>query len=91
MTNVIFLLGLFVAALFGIAMYGLGGVDPADGITWVEYGVFGIIGISALPAAKELIEMYIEAFRNWRNRQKKSAFPTNRYVSARINGADTND
>ena len=68
MSNVILLMGLFVATLFGISMYGFGGVDPASGITWVEYVVFGIIGISALPAAKELLELHIEGFREWKDR-----------------------
>lgn len=66
MSNVILLMGLFGATLFGITMYGSGGVDPASGITWVEFVVFGIIGISALPAAKEFLEMHIEGFRQWK-------------------------
>jgi len=71
MSNLILLMGLFGATLFGIIMYGSGGVDPASGITWVEYVVFGIIGISALPASKEFLEMQIEGFRQWKANRRR--------------------
>lgn len=63
MSNVICLMGLFLASIFGIVMYGLMGVDPAGGTDWVEYFVFAIIVVDTLPAAKEFVQMYIRTFR----------------------------
>ena len=56
MSNLICLLGLSVAAMFAIVMYGPVGIDPAGGAAWVEYVVFGIIGVGTLPALKDMIE-----------------------------------
>lgn len=49
MTAFIFLLGMFMAAIFAIFTYGYLGIPPTHEKIWVDYCFWGIIAISSIP------------------------------------------
>ena len=55
MGAVIFLLGMFIAALFAIFTYGYLGVPPSFEKIWVDYVFWAIIFVSAIPLVMEAL------------------------------------
>lgn len=65
MCNLICLLSLFVAAVFGIVVYGPGGMDASAQTTWINTAFWGIIIVGALPATIQMAVMYVRDFQAW--------------------------
>ena len=65
MPLIIFMLGMFVAAISAIFIYGYLGVPPSDEKSWVDYLFWGIIFASLLPLLIQDILLSLKAIKKY--------------------------
>lgn len=63
MTMIIFLLGMFLAAIFAIFTYGNLGIPPSHEKNWVDYSFWGLVFISFMPLLLEGVGALLRAIR----------------------------
>ena len=63
MTMMIFLAGMFLAAIFAILAYGYLGTPPSHEKNWVDYWFWGIMIISFMPLFIEGVWAFLRALR----------------------------
>jgi hypothetical protein len=64
MTTIIFLIGMFLAALFAIFTYGYLGIPPSHEKNWVDYCFWGIMIISFMPLVTEGVQALLRALKH---------------------------
>ncbi len=63
MTMMIFLAGMFLAAIFAISTYGYLGISPSHEKNWVDYCFWGIMIISFMPLLIEGVRDLLRALK----------------------------
>lgn len=69
MSHIIFLVSLFLAAIFAIFAYSGAGMNTSKTLTWIDIVFWAIIGAGAVPLVIEFIATYLEKLKNWLGRQ----------------------